>query len=62
MKRLRLWLARLLLPRGWGVVPVEPGKVYRAVLAGERVYDGDIVCMEPRADTLGQDDLTPPTS
>ena len=82
MTRLRLWLARLLLPRGWGVVPVEPGRVYRAVEAGESLPAG--ICigalvdddgrgaalmmlrawqerMAPHADTLGQDDLAPPT-
>ena len=64
MKRLRLWLARLLLPRGWGIVPLEPGKVYRAVEAGGRLFAGDLVALvykEPHADTLTQEQMDRPT-
>lgn len=47
MTRLRLWLARLLLPRGWGIVPVQPGLMYAMGRAGETLRAGELVGLLP---------------
>lgn len=80
MTRLRLFLARLLLPRGWVNIYVGGSRGIRRIGAGDPLSDGDLlvdndgrVCAmvfttarvmrhHPRADMLGQYDLTPPTS
>lgn len=68
LTKARLWLARLLLPRGWVVerdplFAVTATEVAMALANAERVRLGRRWLIrhgpqyEPRADTLGQDDI-----
>lgn len=43
MTRLRLWLARLLLPRGWVNIYVGGSRAIRRIGAGDPLGDGDLL-------------------
>jgi hypothetical protein len=43
LHRARLWLARLLLPRGYVALPAEPGRVYRFAAFDAPASVGDMI-------------------